>query len=615
MTKLFAHFGAGHLTLLYAVPWTPWLLLTLTPALTQEERRSVSPLPVGEGPGVRAMWDQAGERESVSPLPVGEGPGVRADRKWASGVVLALIFLTDPRWAAYAGLLWTAYLFTYSQFNWRDKIWRFLSSLGLTILLSAPLLLPLLEYTSLSTRSSLAPEEVFSHSLPPAQLLGMLFPSRGGSAEWAFYAGGAGLVLTLLALTDARIRKKTRFWLWAAGLSLVFALGSHLPGLALLARLPGFSLLRVPPRTLFLVGLALPSIAAYSVEHLLSGWALNRAARLILVGLVAAVFFLGGGIWALTGELPFTILWGVSALLLAALWIGVGRERVSPQVWLVGLFLLGAVDWAGAALMSYDVRPNSEVFSHQGELAEYLSERPGHFRVYSPSYSLPQRLAAQHGLELADGVDPLRLTAYAKFMETATGIPQEGYSVTLPPFAGGDPSRDNAAYFPDARLLGLLNVRYIAAEFDLEVEGLVLREQFGETRLYENQLTLPRAWVQPADTEPGQSAEPAELVAWKPNRITIRAEGPGLLVLSEIDYPGWRVRVDGQNAEMQAVAGILRGVELAEGEHHIEFFFRPWRLYVGGLIGLSSLIGLIGLNGLNNLSGLSGRKRPKRKLV
>jgi hypothetical protein len=26
MPKLFAHYGAGHLTLLYAVPWTPWLL-------------------------------------------------------------------------------------------------------------------------------------------------------------------------------------------------------------------------------------------------------------------------------------------------------------------------------------------------------------------------------------------------------------------------------------------------------------------------------------------------------------------------------------------------------------------------------------------------------------
>ena len=27
LPKLYAHYGAGHLTLLYAVPWTPWLLL------------------------------------------------------------------------------------------------------------------------------------------------------------------------------------------------------------------------------------------------------------------------------------------------------------------------------------------------------------------------------------------------------------------------------------------------------------------------------------------------------------------------------------------------------------------------------------------------------------
>lgn len=583
MPKLFAHYGAGHLTLLYAIPWTPWLLLSLT------RRKSDSPLLAGERPGERSAW--------------------------ASALILALIFLADPRWAAYAGLLWLGYLFAYSQYDtmslraffaWQspspqeeiasaekrrlamtiirpllDKIPHVATSLAITALLSAPLLLPLLEYVSHSTRSHLAPAEVFSHSLPPAQLLGLLFPSGGASAEWAFYAGGVGLILTLIALTNAKIRKKSRFWLLTAGLSLVFALGSHFPGLELLARLPGLSLLRVPPRTLFLLGMALASVSAHTLGDLLSGHNLTRAARLSLMGLVAFVLLLGGGIWALAGELSLTVAWGVGAITLAALWVGLARGRLSPQAWMTGLLLLGLIDWGGAAFQSFSIRPTEEALAPQSGLVEYLVGEPGRFRIYSPSYSIPQHLAAQHGIELADGVDPLQITAYAQFMEAATGVPQDGYSVTLPPFPGGDPSHDNAACLPDPKLLGLLNVRYIAAEFDLPVEGLVFLKQFGETRLYDNEFAMPRAWMQPLDAAPGLEASPAEIVSWEPNHVTINASGPGLLVLSEIAYPGWRVKVDGQKAEIETVAGILRGVELSEGNHQIEFLFRPLSVYIG----------------------------------
>ncbi len=47
---------------------------------------SISPLPLGEGPGVRALGEGPGKRAAAnisSPLPLGEGPGVRADRRFA----------------------------------------------------------------------------------------------------------------------------------------------------------------------------------------------------------------------------------------------------------------------------------------------------------------------------------------------------------------------------------------------------------------------------------------------------------------------------------------------------------------------------------------------------
>ena len=70
-----------------------------------------------------------------------------------------------------------------------------------------------------------------------------------------------------------------------------------------------------------------------------------------------------------------------------------------------------------------------------------------------------------------------------------------------------------------------------------------------------------------------------------PDRIAVQARGPGLLVLSEVDYPGWEVRIDGKSAHKEVVAGLLRGVRLSSGEHQVEFIFRPVSVYVGLALG------------------------------
>jgi hypothetical protein len=184
-------------------------------------------------------------------------------------------------------------------------------------------------------------------------------------------------------------------------------------------------------------------------------------------------------------------------------------------------------------------------------------------------------MAARAALELADGVDPLQLEAYAAFMEQAGGVPRPDYSVTLPPFVG-DPKQANTAYRPDARRLGLLNVRFVVAEFEIAAEGLRLRETFGRTRLYENMAAMPRAWL-----DVGGVWTEAEVVLWTPNRVVLHAAGPGLLVLSEIAYPGWGVRLDGERAKMHTAEGLLRAVWLPPGEHEVAFIFQPTSLYLG----------------------------------
>lgn len=633
LPKFYGHYGAGHLTLLYAVAWTPWLL-----------------------------WAAARSRTGV-----GQQPGRKLRRlaslSLAPGVILALIFLADPRWAPFAGAVWWGYTLAHAGSadhpgtaapgdfaqaalaRLARKLPALAANAALAAGLAAPLGLPLWELARRSTRAGLNAADVLRFSLPPARLFGYLFPELGGFHEWIVYPGGVTLLLAALGVlfmgktgSGTKLVRLKRgalaaepgapaplnappaqgsygqeegsnqdlgsgriwgFWIATAALALLFSLGANLPAVEALARLPGIAWLRVPPRALFLAGLALAALAALAVDRL-AGEELarpSRAAGRVLVALAGFGVALALGVWGVTGRLPASFAWGAGVLLAGAVWTGARLAgRVSGRAWYAGVLVLCCFDLLGVDRTLFNVRPAAEVLSEQQALAGYLQSQPGPFRVYSPSYSLPQQSAAQAGIELADGIDPLQLKTYAKFMETASGVPVNGYSVTLPPLEGGDAASANAAYLPDAQTLGLLNVRYIAAEFDLPPSGvdetgdLVLRGRFGRTRLYENLQARPRAWLQASETPIGQDVRMVTILSRTPGRIEIQAENdtpsPALLVLSELDYPGWEARLDGRSVPIQAVAGLLRGVFVPAGQHRVVFTFRPKSVAWGA--GLSS---------------------------
>jgi hypothetical protein len=324
--------------------------------------------------------------------------------------------------------------------------------------------------------------------------------------------------------------------------------------------------------------------------------ALTRRTSLALAGLAGFGAALAGGIWLLNGSLPRSFAWGGAALLVCAVWLALSK-RVPARIWIAGLFSLSLLDWLAVDRSLFAYHPAAQVLSEGQPAIDFLSTQAGLFRIYSPSYSLPQQVAARAGLQLADGVDPLQLRAYTEFLDDAAGITAQGYSVTLPPFLNGEPEQDNVYAQPDAARLGLLNIRYVAAAFDLDAPGLELVQEYGQTRIYENRLAKPRAWVGEKN-DPVILTAPAEIVKYTTNSIELRAAGPGRLVLSEVDYPGWRACVDGQRADILPVEGLLRSVDLAPGEHTIRFAFRPLSLYMGFVlcalgIGISVLVGWV----------------------
>jgi hypothetical protein len=213
--------------------------------------------------------------------------------------------------------------------------------------------------------------------------------------------------------------------------------------------------------------------------------------------------------------------------------------------------------------------------------------------LFSPSYSVPQNVAAEAGLQLADGVNPIQLKAYWDYMARAVGFQPEQYSVTLPPFPSGDPGTE-IAWRLDTRRLGWLNVQRVVSSYPLSAQGLDLEGTRGEKYFYFNQNVAPRAWVQQgAGLDLASTGSQAKIESWSPNQIQIEANGPGRLVVSEIAYPGWDVTVDGVRQTLEPAGGLLRSVVLGEGLHRVRMAFIPAPALVGaGLSFLGLLLAL-----------------------
>jgi len=279
--------------------------------------------------------------------------------------------------------------------------------------------------------------------------------------------------------------------------------------------------------------------------------------------------------------------WGVLMIIMGTTIIFLGLRDKQYHSYLFGFLLaISIADWVVADFSANEFRSPREIAIENRKLAEVLAQDNGYFRVYSPSYSLPQNLAGEYGLELVDGVDPMQLESYVKFMVQASGVPDNGYSVTIPPFATGDPQNDNKTYIPNPELLGLLNTRYVVSDYDLVVDGLIYQEKIDGIRLYRNEAYLPRAWVQES-IKSGERKKLAEVIKEIPNNLLVSATGPGTVVVSEIAYPGWKVSVDGKRSQMLIPYGLLRGVEIEEGAHRIEFVFKPMSVCLGSILFLA----------------------------
>ena len=90
----------------------------------------------------------------------------------------------------------------------------------------------------------------------------------------------------------------------------------------------------------------------------------------------------------------------------------------------------------------------------------------------------------------------------------------------------------------------------------------------------------------PLARPPAGAEERVQVVAETPERITldVTLASPGLLVVSDTWYPGWRARVDGETARILRADHAFRALALTAGAHRVELAYAPLSFRLGAAL-------------------------------
>jgi len=103
-----------------------------------------------------------------------------------------------------------------------------------------------------------------------------------------------------------------------------------------------------------------------------------------------------------------------------------------------------------------------------------------------------------------------------------------------------------------------------------------------------------RGFISPS---PVGRSESVAVVKYEPQRVELRAslERPGLVILADTYYPGWRLSIDGKAAPIYRTNLLMRGAAVPTGEHTLVYTYEPESFRIGAIISIAGLIVLVAL--------------------
>jgi hypothetical protein len=471
--RMIGHLGAGHLDIVYALAWFPWLM-------------------------------DGARRFATKP---------HLHHAFLTAFFATLMLLADVRVSLFAFFATAVYGWSAAHGQRRRALGWSIFAVIIGLLLTASVLIPLIAYAPSLSRAALTAEEAGLFSLEPAQFLGLILPPQSGNVETLTYAGLPVLFLAAIALFSSP--RKHAIWIGLLIFVVVWSLGVNSFIWNTLVRVfPPLLWFRVPSRAWLLVALILPLLAGYGLDGLCNrvaqlyagqGW--KRLGQARLWTLILLVICVTGGLFMLLA-LPMPPGMGLSLLLWGggfALVMLLAFARRLPWRMFAGLILLISFgDLAMNGRVWLEWRGEDQWLTPYQPLAERLRE-DGVARVYSPTYSLPQQAAQAYDIEIFGGVDPFQIERASQAIIQGGGIDFEGYSVVMPPLVGmvgNDLSTANRDALPNTELLAAWGVSHIVAAYSIELEALavvdVMPLQGRDVYIYRNLAYQPSDTVESA---------------------------------------------------------------------------------------------------------------------
>jgi hypothetical protein len=178
---------------------------------------------------------------------------------------------------------------------------------------------------------------------------------------------------------------------------------------------------------------------------------------------------------------------------------------------------------------------------------------------------------------------------------------------TLRPLGGADPAvYENLAAPPRAALVH---------RFEVEPDVTATLRRFA---------TLPAGTVV-LDRAPdrvildvgraGTDGEQVRVARYTPERVEVlvTATTPGILVLRDAAYPGWRALLDGEPTMLLRADGLFRAVAVPAGTHSVVFEFRPASLRAGAAIAVGTALLLAAVTLVALWPARPAPARPRRR--
>ena len=474
-------------------------------------------------------------------------------------------------------------------------------------------LLPSYEYGNLSLRfidggpfpaAEKIPYNRLNPGMWPQSIVSVLFPNGfrgilGGGEAWPTYIGVLPLLLAVTAIWKYRGNIWVRYLTGLAIFAFLYSLGEYSPLHGVLyAIVPFLWTVRTASRFVYLATFALSILAAYGLDYLLehaneiAEW--NHARRVLKwVAIACAMAFFVPAIFSQVSLETWVALSLLLILMSCALFAFLTTHHASSAIRALlavfVLFDLSAFNW-GEMNLSSPVKPHAlleQLVTLKG-VANFLKARSGLGRV-RVAVSPEPNIGDAYEVQSVWGGGGTVLTGYWRLIQHHEELFNVRYLVKH--LSATDPAPlYQDAYWKVYENPNAFQRAWIVHQAVAEAseDAVFLRVDDASTDLRKVAvLETPLPQGLPVAAEQ-QVDEPVLFRSYEADRIVMDAEARtrGLLILSEMYYPGWRATLNGHGVEIRKVDGALRGIPLPPGKNRIVLEYAPANLYAGAVLSL-----------------------------